>query len=323
MIKEPLIECVPNFSEGRDQSVIDAIAQSIESVPGVKILHIDMGYDANRTVITFVGSPEASKEAAYRSILTATHNIDMRKHHGAHPRIGAVDVFPFVPLKNVSMQEAIDISVAIGRRIGAELNIPVYLYNQSAKIPYRQNLADVRAGEYEGLRYKLQSPDGKPDFGPEVMNEKSGAMIIGARNILVAYNINLKSGDIQAAKKIANQIREKNGGLKGVRAIGWYMPEFKCAQVPMNLVDIETTPLHIAFERCRQLAEASGIEINGSELVGLIPKKCLIDAADHFVPGNQMDEEEKIKSAVEILGLNAVKPFDIEKQIIEEALNRP
>lgn len=322
MALDPLIECIPNFSEGREQSIIDAIAQSIESVPGVKILHIDMGYDANRTVITFVGSPEASKEAAYRSILTATHNIDMRKHHGAHPRIGAVDVYPFVPLQAVSMQEAIDISVAIGRRIGAELNIPVYLYNHSAKIPYRQNLADVRAGEYEGLRAKLQTPEGEPDFGPEMMNEKSGAMIIGARNILVAYNINLKSGDVHDAKNIAKKIREKDGGLRGIRAIGWYMSAFKCAQVSMNLVDLDTTPLHIAFERCRQIAHESGLEINGSELVGLIPKKCLIDAANYFVPGNKLNEVEKIRAAVDILGLNAVKSFELEKQIIEEALNR-
>ena len=322
MNEDQLIECIPNFSEGRDQAVIDSIAFSIESVPGVKILHIDMGFDAHRTVITYAGNPEACKEAAYRSICTARELIDMRKHHGAHPRIGAIDVFPFVPLQHITMQETIDITHTLGRRIGAELQMPVYMYNESAKRSYRKNLADIRTGEYEGLADKLNSPEGQPDFGPNLMNEKSGAIILGARKILVAFNINLKTEDIRIAKKIANRLREKKGGLKAVRAIGWYMPEYKCVQVSTNLVDIDVTPLHQVFEACKMIAHELNVEVNGSELVGLIPLRCLIEAAEFYSSEKIEDETSKINIAAVYLGLNAVKVFDSKSQIIEFALNK-
>ncbi|MEO5583276.1 MAG: glutamate formimidoyltransferase [Saprospiraceae bacterium] len=321
MTTDQLIECVPNFSEGHDKYTIDSITQSIESVPGVKVLHVDMGYDAHRTVITFAGFPDACKEAAYRSILTAIHHIDMTKHHGAHPRIGAVDVFPFVPLKNVSMQEAIDCSIAVARKVASELNIPVYLYNHSAKRDDRKNLSDVRKGEYEGLAEKLSSPDGKPDFGPVIMNRKSGALIIGARKILVAFNINLKTEDVSIAKKIAKKLREKNNGLKAVHAIGWYMEEFKCAQVSTNLVDIDVTPLHLVFNTCSILAKEFGTEVVGSELVGLVPEKCLMDAVDYYLPDQDLTDEEKISASIDVLGLNSVKSFESDKQVIEQVLD--
>ncbi|MBK6389171.1 MAG: glutamate formimidoyltransferase [Saprospiraceae bacterium] len=321
MLQDKLIECVPNFSEGRDKSTIDAIAQSIESVPGVKILHIDMGQDAHRTVITFVGYPEACKEAAYRSILTGTQLIDMRTHQGAHPRIGAVDVFPFVPLVNTTMQEAIDCVLEVAQRVGSELLLPVYLYNESAKSADRKNLGDLRSGEYEGLAQKLTTPTGQPDFGPSTMNERSGALIIGARKILIAYNINLNTKEVSIAKKIASRLREKNGGLAAVRAIGWYMPEYHCAQVSTNLVDIGQTPLHQVFNMCTSIAKEYGADTVGSELIGLIPEQCLIDTTDNALPENKMSREDKVTVAINILGLNAVKPFYPDQHIIERLLN--
>ena len=320
MNEDKLIECVPNFSEGRDRTIIDAIVHSIESVPGVKVLHLDMGYDTHRTVITYVGHPEACKEAAYRSICTAAELIDMRIHHGAHPRIGAVDVFPFVPMQGVSMQEVIDLTLSLGRRVGSELMIPVYLYNQSARRDDRIHLAEVRSGEYEGLADKLNSPDGTPDFGPTAMNEKSGALILGARKMLIAFNINLQTSDVQIAKKIAQQLREKNGGLKAVRAIGWFMPEFKCAQVSINLIDIDITPLHLVYKTCVELAEAHGTAVSGSELVGLIPQICLLDTVDYYLPEAKLDDDAKIQTAIDLLGLNSVKKFEPKIQILEKAL---
>ncbi len=317
----PIIECVPNFSEGRNQSTIDAIVQSIDSVPGVKILHIDMGYDTNRTVITYAGYPSACMEAAYRSILTATLHIDMRFHHGAHPRIGAIDVFPFVPLLNVTMQETIDCSIQVARRVATEFSIPTYLYNQSAIRPEHKKLSDIRSGEYEGLAEKLITPAGRPDFGPSIMNEKSGALIIGARKILIAYNINLKTEDAFIAKRIARRLREKDGGLRAVRAIGWYMPEFKCAQVSTNLEDIDVTPLHIVFDTCKKLAQAYGTEVFGTELIGLIPQDCLIEVADHYLPKNDLSMDEKLLASIGILGLNSVKKFDLNRQVIERVLH--
>lgn len=316
-INTPLIECVPNFSEGRDKKIIDQIKWSIESVPGVKVLHIDMGYDAHRTVITFVGNSESCKEAAYRSIRIAYQLIDMSNHTGAHPRIGAVDVFPFVPLHNTTMEDAIKCSHEVGQRIAAEFDIPVYLYGHAALSPDRKLLANVRKGEYEGLLQKLSTPEGKPDFGKAIFNPQTGALIIGARQILVAYNINLDTKNAQIAKKIAIKLREKNGGLKAVRAIGWYMPQFECAQVSTNLVDIDETPLHVTFETTKSLARDLGAHVTGSELVGLIPLKALIDASDFYTSDFQLTEKEKIANAVKYLGLNTVKKFEAAKQVIE------
>jgi len=316
-ISPPLIECVPNFSEGRNKNTIDQIVQSIESVPGVKVLHNDMGYDTHRTVITFAGDKIACKEASYRSILSAFQLIDMTLHHGTHPRLGAVDVFPFVPLRGYTMQDAIDCSVDVAKRIADEFSIPVYLYNQSAKVEDRKSLANVRRGEYEGLNEKLMTPEGKPDYGPAVFNPHIGALTIGARKILLAFNFNLNTTDTVMAKKIASALREKNGGLKSVRAIGWFIPEFKCAQVSANFIDLDHTPLHIAFEACNKLAVQFGAKVTGSELVGLIPLKSLLDTTDYFYKTNNFSQEYKVEKAVEILGLNTVKRFSAVERVIE------
>lgn len=315
-----MLECVPNFSEGRDVQIIAHIRQGIESVPGVKVLHTDMGFDANRTVITFAGNPDACVEAAWQSIRVATDLIDMQSHQGAHPRLGAVDVFPFVPLQGSEMTEAIDCARKLAERVGRELQIPVYLYGEAATQTSRKNLADVRSGEYEGLKEKIKREDWKPDFGPSVFNQKSGALITGARKILVAYNINLASGGASLAQKIAKRLREKDGGLGAVRAIGWWMPAFHCSQVSCNLIDLDITPLHLVFETCCKLAEEMNTRVTGSELVGLIPLKVLTDAADFYNKGRNMTEPEKIKFAEAILGLSSVKPFDPSIQIIEKAL---
>jgi len=315
-----LLECVPNFSEGRDPDVIEKIKKSISSVTGAKVLHTDMGYDAHRTVITFAGPPASCVEAAFQCIVTATRLIDMNKHHGIHPRLGSVDVFPFVPLDKESMPIAIECARLLAARVGNELNLPVYLYGEAAVHSARRALADIRKGEYEGLNQKIIQDDWKPDYGPAVFNEKSGAIIIGARKILVAYNINLKTKSLPLAKKVASRLREKNGGLKSVRAIGWWMPAFNCTQVSCNLVDLDETPLHLTFATCSALALELGTEVVGSELVGLIPQQALTQATDYFYPNNNWPEQEKIKYAIGFLGLNSVKAFDPEKQVIEKVL---
>lgn len=317
-----LLECVPNFSEGRDPVVIETVKQSIGSVPGIKVLHVDMGYDAHRTVITFAGPAAACLEAAFQSIVTATGLIDMKQHQGAHPRLGAVDVFPFVPLDNQSMPMAIDCARFLAARVGSELKLAVYLYGEASFYPQRRLLADVRKGQYEGLAKKINQPEWKPDFGPASFNEKSGALIIGARKILIAYNINLKTRSVSLAQKIASRLREKNGGLKAVRAIGWWMPAFNCTQVSCNLVDLDQTALHQVFDACSALAIEMGTEVSGSELVGLIPEKELTKVTDFFYPKNTWPETEKIKYAIGFLGLNSVKPFDPDHQIIERVLGR-
>ncbi len=316
----PLIECVPNFSEGRDKSIIDQISASISSVPDVKVLHIDMGYDAHRTVITFIGSPEACEKAAFQSIKTATELIDMRLHHGAHPRMGSVDVFPFIPLTGTTLQQAIDCTIHVADRVANELQIPVYLYNLSARDSSRKLLADVRKGEYEGLENKLKTTEGKPDLGPSTFNAKSGAIIMGARKILIAYNINLNTSSVKLAKQIASRLREKNGGLPGVRAIGWYMPAFQCAQVSTNITDMDQSPVHVVFDTCKKLASEYGVLVRGSELVGLIPKECLIKTAEHICFDPVISEIEKMQIAIDYLGLNSVKKFDLKNQVIEELL---
>src|SRR5437868_12360992 len=305
---QKLIECVPNFSEGRDQAIIRQITSAIESVDGVFLLDVDPGATTNRTVVTFVGSPEAAVEAAFRGIAKAGELIDMRKHTGAHPRMGATDVCPFIPVSSVTWEEAIDCAKKLGKRVGEELKIAVYLYEKAASDPVRSNLSIIRAGEYEGFFEKIKQPRWKPDFGPTVFNEKSGATVIGAREFLVAYNANLNTKSVRRANSVAFDVREQGrvktqdgtpsgkpvldsngepvripGMLKHVKAIGWFVKEYGIAQVSMNLTNIEETPLHVAFDACVEAASKRGLRVTGSEIVGMVPKKCLVDAGRYFL----------------------------------------
>jgi len=343
---QKLIECVPNFSEGRDLDIIRQITAAIESADGVSLLDVDPGASTNRTVVTFVGSPEAAVEAAFRGIQKAAELIDMRKHKGAHPRMGATDVCPFVPINNVSWEEAIACANKLGTRVGEELNIPVYLYEKAAKNKSRSNLAVIRAGEYEAFVEKIKDPAWKPDFGPSVFNERSGATAIGARAFLIAYNVNLNTKAVRRAMSVAFDVRENGriktedgmpsgkpvldqngepvrvpGMLKHVKAIGWYVEEYGIAQVSMNLTNIEETPLHAAFDACNESASKRGLRVTGSEIVGMLPKKCLVDAGKYFLRKQQWSEgaseEELIDIAIRSMGLNELKPFDPKEKIIE------
>jgi len=347
----PLIECVPNFSEGRDMAVIKQITDQIESVDGVKLLNVDPGKATNRTVVTFVGEPEAVCEAAFLAAKKAVELIDMRKHRGEHPRFGAVDVLPLVPIRGITMEETSELAKKLGRRIGEELGVSVYLYEKSATREERRNLANVRHGEYEGLKDKLQHPEWKPDFGPSEFNERSGAAAVGARDFLIAYNINLNTTSTRRANAIAFDIREKGrikrigdpltgeivrdangepvwepGTLKSVKAIGWYIEEYGIAQVSMNLTDIKQTPIHTAFEEAVEKAAARGIRVTGSELVGLIPLDAILEAGRHFLRKQQrslgVSDEEIVKIAVKSLGLDDLRPFDPDEKIIEYAMRR-
>lgn len=321
-----LLECVPNFSEGRNKSVIDKIAQAISSVEGVKLLNVAPGYDANRTVMTFAGQSEGVAEAAFRAVKTASELIDMRKHQGKHPRMGATDVCPFIPVSGISMEEVVELSKQVGRRIGEQLRIPIYLYELSATKPERRKLADIRKGQYEGLKKKLEDPEWKPDFGPAEFNPKAGATVIGARNFLIAYNVNLNTTDVSHAKKIAKQIREKpdGSGLPAVRAIGWEMPQYGCVQISMNMVNYHKTPPHIAFEKIRALAQKQGLRVTGSELVGLIPLEAVLMAGRYYLEKQgkspSLPEEQIIQCAIHSLGLNDVVKFNPDKQILEKAI---
>jgi len=345
-IMQKLIECVPNFSEGRDQDVIRQITAAIDSVEGVSLLNVDPGASTNRTVVTFVGGPEAAVEAAFRGIQKAAELIDMRKHKGAHPRMGATDVCPFVPVSDVSWEEAIACANQLGKRVAEELNIPVYLYEKAARDPSRSNLSIIRAGEYEGFFEKIKEKAWKPDFGPAVFNEKSGATAIGARNFLVAYNVNLNTKAVRRANSVAFDVRENGriktedgtpsgkpvldangepvripGMLKHVKAIGWYVQEYGIAQVSMNLTNIEETPLHGAFDACNQAANKRGLRVTGSEIVGMVPKKCLLDAGRYFLRKQKWSEgaseEELVDIAIRSMGLSELKPFDPREKIIE------
>lgn len=342
-----LIECVPNFSEGRNKEILDKIADAIRSVEGVKLLDIDAGYATNRTVFTFVGEPEPIIEAAFRSIRTAHELIDMTKHKGEHPRMGATDVCPLIPIRNISMDEVVTWAHKLGKRVGEELNLSGYFYEMAATFPARKNLADVRAGEYEGLGEKITSPEWKPDFGPAVFNPKYGATAIAARNFLVAYNINLNTTSTRRANAIAFDVREagrfktdakgKNildengepiripGTLKAVKAIGWYIDEYGIAQISTNLTDITVTSIHQAFDEISEKARLRGIRVTGSELVGLVPLQCLLDAGKYFLEKQQrstgVPDAELIKIAIKSLGLDDLKPFDPKKKIIEYMLD--
>ena len=343
---QKLIECVPNFSEGRDLNVIRQITGAIELVEGVALLDVDPGATTNRTVVTFVGSPEGTVEAAFRAIQKAAELIDMRKHKGAHPRMGATDVCPFVPVSNVGWEEAIACAQQLARRVGDELNIPVYLYERAAKDQSRSNLSVIRTGEYEGFFEKIKQPEWKPDFGPVLVNEKSGATVIGARDFLVAYNVNLNTKAVRRANSVAFDVRENGriktedgtlsgrpvldangepvripGMLKHVKAIGWYVEEYGIAQVSMNLTNIDETPLHAAFDACVEAASKRGLRATGSEIVGMVPKKCLVDAGRYFLGKQKWSEgaaeEELIDIAIRSMGLSEVKPFDPKEKVIE------
>lgn len=333
-----LVECVPNFSEGRNALTIQAIADSIRSVPNVSLLHIDTGHDANRTVMTFVGDPQAVSEAAFRAMKTASQLIDMRTHLGEHPRFGATDVCPFIPVSGISMDEVVALTRQLGRRVGEELGIHVYLYEESATAPHRRNLAACRKGEYEGLPLKVTLPDWIPDFGPSQLNQRSGAVALGARRFLVAYNVNLSTQSVEIAKKLAAQIRESGktiqrdgtlvhlpGKLKNVKAIGWYMQQYQCAQVSMNLTNIDETPLHVVFAELEGLAHAAGLEITGSELVGLIPKSQLLGVAHHLCNLNMSDEVSELEclaQAAKRLKLQVPQPFSPQRQVLEYAMEQ-
>lgn len=347
-----LIECVPNFSEGRNQAVIEQIAEVIRQSEGVKLLNIDPGKATNRTVMTFVGTPEEVVEAAFRAIQKASEVIDMRQHQGEHPRFGATDVCPLVPVSNISMEETVKYARRLAKRVGEELGIPVYCYEFAAFTPQRRSLADCRAGEYEGLRHKIELPDWKPDFGPSTWDEKvatTGSSAIGARNFLIAYNVNLNTTSVRRANSVAFDVREAGrilregdpvtgkiildengepkripGSLKKVRAIGWFIEEYGIAQISMNLTDITVTPLHIAFDEVCEKARQRGLRVTGSELVGLIPLQAMLDAGRYFLQKQQRSagvaDAELIKIAVKSLGLDELAPFNPRERIIEYQL---
>ncbi len=348
-IKNRILECVPNFSEGRDMILIKKITESIENVENVKLLDVDPGRSTNRTVVTFAGEPEAVVEAAFIAVKKAAELIDMSKHKGEHPRFGATDVLPLVPVSGISMEETVEYARSLGKRIGDELGIPVFCYENAAFVPERKNLASVRSGEYEGLVEKLKKREWKPDFGKPDFNRKTGAIAVGARDFLIAYNINLNTTNTRHANAIAFDVREKGrvkregntstgkimkdkqgkpvyepGTLKSVKAIGWYIKEYGITQISMNLTNISITPVQIAFDEVCRKAEARGIKVTGSELIGLIPLKAMLDAGRYFLKkqhrSTRVSDKELIKIAVKSLGLNDLYLFHPKDKIIEYKL---
>jgi glutamate formiminotransferase/formiminotetrahydrofolate cyclodeaminase len=345
-MEKKIIECVPNFSEGRDMSIIKQITDVIEAVEGVKLLDVDPGKDTNRTVVTFVGGPEEVSVAAFFAVKKASEIIDMSRHHGEHPRMGATDVCPFIPVSGITMEETVDYARKLAGRIGEELSIPVYCYENAAFMEKRRNLANCRSGEYEGLKKKLADPDWKPDFGPAIFNPKTGATAVGARDFLVAFNVNLNTTSLRRANAIAYDVREKgrpkrkgdpltgeivmdennepvmiSGTLKSVKAIGWYIEEYGIAQISMNLTNISVTPVHIAFDEVCRKADDRGLRVTGSELVGLIPLKAMVDAGKYFLKKQKrsagVSDDELIKIAIKSMGLNEIHNFNPEEKIIE------
>lgn len=333
---QQLIECVPNFSEGRDMNIIKQITDEIESVEGVRLLNVDPGKATNRTVVTFVGNPQAVVDAAFRAIKKSGELIDMSKHKGEHPRMGATDVCPLIPIANISMEETAQYAQLLAKRVGEEQQLPVYLYEAAQPDKNRSNLSVIRAGEYEGFFKKIN--EFKPDFGPAVFDAKRGGTVIGARDFLVAYNVNLNTTSTRRANAIAFDVREagrnvkgetgevKNvpGSLKCVKAIGWFIEEYGVAQISINLTNINVTPVHIAFDEVCKKADARGIRVTGSELVGLIPLKAMLDAGKYFLQKQKrstgVSEKELIKIAVKSLGLDELGPFNPEEKIIEYML---
>jgi len=333
-----IVECVPNISEGRDPEVYNAIADAAASVSGVELLDVDPGVETNRTVITFVGEPEAVLEGAFALVKRSYELIDMSRHKGAHGRQGATDVCPFVPVADVTMDDCVELAKRLGKRVGDELGVPVFLYEYAATRPERRSLADIRKGEYEALADKLKTPEFEPDYGPAEFVPKFGAMVTGARKFLVAYNVDLNVTDKRWANRVAFDVREKGRTVKGpdgkkvkqpgmleaVRGVGWYIPEYGCAQVSMNLVDLDVTPIHVAFDACDEAARERGIRVTGSELVGLVPKQALLDAGVHYLtrmvrsPG--VPAADIMHVAVRSLGLNEVAKFDPKEKVIEDIL---
>ena len=347
-----LIECVPNFSEGRDPAIIKQITDAASRVEGVALLHVDPGKSTNRTVVTLAGAPEAVIEAAFRAIAKAAELIDMRQHHGEHPRMGATDVCPLVPISGITMAETAAFATKLARRVGGELNIPVYLYEHAQPNPARQNLSVIRSGEYEGFAQKIHDPAWKPDFGPAEFNARSGATVIGARDFLVAFNVNLNTTSTRRANAVAFDVREAGrpkregdpltgktvldahgnevtipGTLKAVKAIGWYIEECGIAQVSMNLTNVSVTPLHVAFDEVCDKAETRGMRVTGSELVGLVPLQTMLNAGRYFLRKQQrslgVSERDLIHIAIKSLGLDELGPFNPDERIIEYRLRNP
>src|SRR5205823_10321286 len=341
-----LVECVPNISEGRRPEIYRAVANAAASAPGVTLLNVDPGAETNRTVITFVGEPDAVLEGAFLLVKKGIELIDMTTHRGAHPRIGAVDVVPFVPVANVTMDECVELARRLGEHVGRELSIPVFLYEFACSAPHRRNLADIREGEYEGLAKKLKDKRWAPDFGPATFVPRSGATVIGARKFLVAYNVNLNTLDKRLANRVAFDIRERGrmkrdaegnvvldskgepawepGLLKSVKAVGWVIPEYGCAQVSINLTDLDVTPLHVAFDTAEERARERGLRVTGSEIVGLVPLSVLLEAGRHYLrnmgrPAG-VPESALVQTAIRTLGLSEVKPFDPKERVIEYRL---
>ena len=338
------VECVPNFSEGRNIEAINAIAEAITSVGGVRVLHIDRGEAANRTVITFVGPADAVVEAAFRMVKRAAELIDMRHHHGEHPRIGATDVLPIIPLKGISLTECAELARALAERIYKELAIPTYCYEAAALLPEHTNLADCRRGEYEGLREKMGDPVMRPDFGGGEYTEqaaRSGATVVGARNFLIAVNFNLNTVSREMASAIAARVRasgevlrdaegkvlrdaegrvvRRPGLLRGCKAIGWYIEEYGCAQVSMNINDVALCPIHKAYETVCMVAHELGCEVTGTELIGLIPEQCMLDAGRYFAEKNATpcdDRRRLVEIAVTTMHMDDLCPFDIDQKVL-------
>lgn len=348
-MQKKLIECVPNFSEGRNPAVIKAITDAIEAVEGVKLLDVDPGKATNRTVVTFVGEPEAVIEGAYQGIKKAAELIDMSKHSGEHPRMGATDVCPLIPIAGVTMEETVEYAKKLAKRVGEELDIPTYLYENAASKPEWRNLATIRAGEYEALPKKMTQPEWKPDFGEQKFNAQAGATVIGARDFLIAYNVNLNTTSVRRANSIAFDIREKgrikregdpiNGAIvrdengkpireagtcEGVKAIGWFIEEYGVAQISMNITNTKLTSVHKAFEECRKSANNRGMRVTGSELVGMAPLQVFLDAGRYYLEQQNrsvgVSEDELIKIAVKSMGLDELSPFEPRKKIIEYSL---
>jgi len=336
-----IVECVPNFSEGRNMAVIDKITDEIKKVPGAGLLDVDPGKDTNRTVVTFAGDPDAVLEAAFQAIKKAAELIDMSKHSGAHSRMGATDVCPFVPVSGVTMKDCVEISKKLGRRVADELNIPIYLYEEAATSEERRSLAYIREGEYEALPEKLKQEKYKPDFGEPVFNAGSGATVTGAREFLIAYNINLNTRNVKIARKIANLIREKGrdvknketgkkeqvpGTCKAVRGVGWYIDEYNMAQLSFNLLNYNITPVYKVFEDAERFAHEFGVRVTGSELVGLIPLQAILQCGRYFIlkqgGTTGVSEKELIRVAVQTMGLKELGPFDPEHKIIEYKLKK-
>ncbi len=344
----PLLECVPNFSEGRDEETLDGIRRAVQSVEGVHLLGVDAGRATNRTVVTFVGAPEAVVEAAVRTARVAAERIDMRRHQGEHPRFGGLDVCPLVPVSGITMEETIAWAHRLARRLGEEVGLTVFCYERAATRPERRSLADVRAGEYEGLEKRLADPAWAPDYGPRAFSARTGATAVGARDFLVAFNANLNTTSTRRANAIAFDVRERGrvkrdppltgavvkdakgqpvwepGSLRAVKAIGWYIEEYGICQISMNLTDLSITPVHVAFEEVCRRAEARGVRVTGAELVGLVPLRAMLDAGRYFLEKQHrsigVSDRELVRIAVRSMGLGELEPFEAEQRIVEYAI---